>query len=87
MKIREGFILRKIGDDIIVVPVGKASADFHGMIKLNNTAAAIWECIAEGKNEDEIVATLLDKYEVSDDDARKAVKATVDTLSKAGVLG
>ena len=86
MKIREGFILRKIGDDIIVVPVGKASADFHGMIKLNNTAADIWKCIAEGKGEDEIVATLLDKYDVSDDDARKAVKATIDTLNKAGVL-
>ncbi len=86
MKIREGFILRKIGDDIIVVPVGKASADFHGMIKLNNTAAAIWECIAEGKNEDEIVASLLDKYDVSKENAINAVRNTVDTLSKAGVL-
>ncbi len=86
MKIREGFILRKIGEDIIVVPVGKASADFHGMIKLNNTAADIWECLANEKNENEIVDFLLEKYDVSQEDAIRAVKSTVETLEKAGVL-
>ncbi len=86
MKIREGFILRRIGDDIIVVPVGKASADFHGMIKLNSTAADIWECLAKGLNEDEIVSAMLEKYDVTESDAQKAVSSTIDTLKNAGVL-
>lgn len=86
MKIREGFILRKIGDDIIVVPVGKASADFHGMIKLNSTAADIWECLAKEMDTDKIIGVLLEKYDVSEEDARKAVLSTVDILESAGVL-
>ena len=35
MKIKEGFMLRNVADNYIVVPVGKASLEFKGLINLN----------------------------------------------------
>ena len=37
MKIKDGFMLRKVGGQNVVVAVGKASRDFNGIIRLNDT--------------------------------------------------
>lgn len=37
MKIKKGFVVRKVAGENIVVPVGGMSKTFHGMIKLNDT--------------------------------------------------
>lgn len=42
MKIKEGFIIRQVGGENIVVPIGKTGKDFHGMIKLNDSGAFLW---------------------------------------------
>ena len=39
MKIKKGFVLRKVGGESVVVPVGEMSKQFHGMINLNETGA------------------------------------------------
>ena len=45
MKIRNGFMLRKVGGQNVVVAVGAASRDFNGIIKLNETGAFLWELL------------------------------------------
>ena len=42
IKIKEGFLLRKVAGDHVVVPVGEAGKVFHGMIRLNDTGAFLW---------------------------------------------
>ena len=42
MKIKQGFVVRKVGDSHVVVPVGELSKTFHGMINLNETGAFLW---------------------------------------------
>ena len=37
MKIKKGFVVRKVAGENIVVLVGGMSKTFHGMIKLNDT--------------------------------------------------
>ena len=37
MKIKKGFVLRVVGGENVVVPVGEMSKKFHGMINLNET--------------------------------------------------
>lgn len=37
MKIRKGFILRKVGEQNVVVAVGEASRSFNGIIRLNDS--------------------------------------------------
>ena len=37
MKIKNGFVLRDVGGQAVVIAVGEASKTFHGMINLNAT--------------------------------------------------
>jgi len=46
MKIKEGFVIRKAAGKYVAVATGKASREFHGMVKLNETGKTIWEGIA-----------------------------------------
>lgn len=39
MKLKDGFIITKNGNDYIAVAAGEAGKAFNGMIKMNGTAA------------------------------------------------
>ncbi len=82
MKIKKGFIIRKVGDENIVVPVGEASKNFHGMVKLNESGAFLWKFFTENHSEEEAVAALLSEYDVEKDVAERDVKAFVEVLTK-----
>ena len=41
MKIKKGFVVRKVGGECVAVPVGEMSKNFHGMINLNGTGAIL----------------------------------------------
>lgn len=80
MKIKEGFFLHRVDGENIVIAVGKASAGFHGVIKLNDTCADIWRAFEDGKSEAEAVNMLTEKYDVDKE------KATADVSRVAGIL-
>ena len=86
MRINSGFILRKVGADHVVVAVGEASKTFHGMIKLNDSAAYIWKQIEAGLEPDEIVADLTTNYTVDKDTAQKYINDLVDMMKQNGIL-
>lgn len=54
MKVREGFVLRKVADQYVVVAIGPASRILNGMIKLNETGAFCWDYLLKGISENEL---------------------------------
>ena len=82
MKIKKGFIIRKVGDENIVVPVGEASKNFHGMVKLNESGAFLWKFFTENHTEEEAVDALLSEYDVEKDVAARDEKGFVEVLTK-----
>ena len=48
MKIKEGFILRKVGIQYVVAATGKASENFNGMLRLNESGAFAFRLLQEG---------------------------------------
>ena len=86
MKIKEGFVLRKIAGSNIVVPIGAICVDFNGMITMNDSATFLWEKLAEGADEDQLVAALLAEYEVDEKTARDCVKDYIGKLEEAGCI-
>ena len=63
MKIKKGFVLRVVGNDHVVVPVGEMSKNFHGMINLNETGAFLWRFFSEEHTVEEAIAALCSEYE------------------------
>lgn len=86
MKIKDGFVMREVAGQAIVVATGKASRDFSGMIKLNGTAKDIWQWLSEGKSEDETALLLCQKYEVTNEKAKSDTMAIVEKMRAAGVI-
>lgn len=81
MKIKDGFVLREIAGQTVVIATGEASKTFHGMVKLNGTGRDIWQGLARGLSEDEIAQELVEKYDGVD-----LAKAKEDTASLIGKM-
>ncbi len=62
MKIKKGFIIRKLGAEHMVVAIGQASKEFAGMIKLNETGAFLWNALVNEATEEELMQTQLQTW-------------------------
>jgi methyltransferase-like protein len=86
MKIKKGFVIREVGGENVVVPVGALSKTFHGMINLNETGAFIWERLSNGQSQEEIVKALCEEYEVEEGAAMASVQCFCEKLRAEGML-
>ncbi len=86
MKIKEGFVLREVMGNSVVIATGETSLNFRGMVKLNPTAAEIWKAIEDGKSKKEICSALLDKYEIDAETVENDVEKTIKTLTEQGFI-
>ncbi|MCM1178278.1 MAG: PqqD family protein [Bacteroidales bacterium] len=59
MKIKKGFVLRKMCGENIVTAEGMENINFNKMISLNATAAFLWENLSGKEFDKEIMAELL----------------------------
>ena len=84
MKIKKGFVLRVVGGENVVVPVGEMSKIFHGMINLNETGAVMWKFFSEEHTLEEGVQALCGEYDVEEERARIDVQKFMDTVLKNG---
>lgn len=75
MRIKDGFELREICGEHVILSHGMDNIDFSKIISLNETAAFLWK-EAVGKeeiSEEELTATLLEAYEVDEETARRCL--------------
>ena len=85
LKLDKEYVLRQIGDDYVIVPVGKAALDFNGMITVNETGAFLWEELVKGTNKGELLRTLMDNYEVTQEEAERDIDEFLDVLYKNNI--
>lgn len=88
----EGFRLRKLGNEYILVGESMALINFNKMITLNETAAFLWEQ-AERLTKDHgafdagaLCKALCDEYEVAPEQAMTDVDNTLSAWREAGVI-
>ena len=85
MKIRDGYIVRKIGSKFYAVSVSQVSAG-GGMIALNETGAYIWDLMKDETDADTVAKALAEHYEIDLDTAKKDTEAFIGMLSEVGAL-
>ena len=86
MKIKKGFVMRKVAGNAVVIATGEASKNFHGMVRLNATGADIWQGVADGLDENAIADRLVSIYEVDREKAYEDVISTVAKMKEAGFI-
>lgn len=86
MKLREGFMLKKILDDYIVVPTGNNIVDFAVAVSLNETGAFLWNQLVDEKTIEELAQNLAAEYGVETNEVMQDVVDFVEMLKNNNFL-
>lgn len=85
MKLKDGFILRTVAGETVVLPTAGVT-NFDMMITLNDTGRFLWERLTVGAEKEELVKALLVEYDVTEDVAAKSVDAFTARLKELDFL-
>lgn len=86
MKIKEGFALRKVADEYIVMPTGKNIAKFDGAVVLNEVSAFIFEQMTNPISKEDLLIALLNEYEVEKETASRDIDALLLKFDEMGII-
>ena len=84
MKINNDFIAHEDGDSKLLVSTG--ATKFSGLVRSHGSAGFIISCLENDTTEDEIVAKMLEYYDVSEEIARHDVQKIVGKLKQIGAI-
>ena len=86
MKLKDGYILREIAGDAVLIPVGRNALEFNGIIALNPVSADIWKWIQDGCSKEELLESILEEYDVSRTVAKDDLDAFLEQLRQLNIL-
>ena len=79
MKLKDGFVLGEIAGECVVLTSGD-QLDLNIMTTLNETGRFLWEHLQEEPTVEKVVDAVLAEYDVSREDATRAVEGFVKKL-------
>ena len=85
MKIKKGFVIQEVAGQWVAVATGAAAMEFKGIVKLNATAAHVWRGLEQGLTREQIVTSVVETYDVSEQTAAEDVDALCQQLVQAGI--
>lgn len=74
-------VTKKTGKEYVLVPLAENIADMNSLYTLNETGAFIWEQIDGKKNVGEIIAALMEEYDIDEKTAFGDVLQFMENLS------
>lgn len=86
LKRNDDFLLRRVGEANILVPLRQKVVNLQGVITLNETGAFIWELLKEERTPDELAEALVEEFDVEFDQAKKDVEEFLKQLKELGAL-
>ena len=86
MRTNENYVLREIDEESILIPIGEASEHLNGMIHLTPTAAFICKEVDNSNSLEEIIQKLMEKYEVTEEIAKRDVYGFLTELYKRNMV-
>lgn len=86
MKIKEGFVLRNVVDEFIVMPTGDNIAKFEGAVVLNEVSAFIFKQLENPVSRDDLLTAMLNEYDVDEATAAADLDTLLEKFAEMGVL-
>lgn len=86
MRLRYSFETMELDDRLVAVPVGDHANEFHGVVKLNEVAAFIFELLKDDTTEEAIVDALEKEFDASRSTLAADAKKCIESFSEKGLL-
>ena len=88
MKIKNGFVLEKVGTGYLAVAVGERARDFSGLVRMNGTGAFLWDLLTKSDmTREELLGKVMAEYEgVTEEQALKDITAFEEKLRENGII-
>jgi len=86
LKIKDGFVLKNIADNYVIVAVGEGNVDFNSMITTNETGAFLWEILEKGATKEDLVKAVLAEYDADEAIVTADVDRFIQKLSEKSIL-
>ena len=86
MKIKDGFVLRNVVDEFIVMPTGENIAKFDGAVVLNEVSAFVFEQMKRPVSREDLLIAVLNEFEVDEVTAKADLDALLDKLTEMGLI-
>ena len=86
MKAKQGFVLRNVVDEYILMPTGDNIGKFNGTVLLNEVSALVWEKLQNPISREDLLKAILDEFEVEKAVAAADLDALLAKLKEYGVI-
>lgn len=86
MHLRYQYETMKIVDMVVAVPVGDGTENVKSILKLNRTAATIFDLLKEETSEEQIVETLMKQFDVSRETLMRDVHLYIEEFRKRNLI-
>ncbi len=82
----ESFVYRNIAGESILVPIRQHVADLQSIYVLNSVGAFIWDCLDGQRSVLQIKQSLLDTFDVTDEEGKADMVAFLKQLIGIGAI-
>lgn len=86
MKAKDGFVLRNVVDEYMIMPTGTNIGEFDGAVVLNEVSAFLWEKLQSSVTREELLNALLEEYDVPKDIAERDLDALLKRFDEYGLI-
>lgn len=86
MKAKDGFVMRTIVDEYMIMPTGANISRFDGTVVLNAVSAFLWEKLQTPTTRTELLNALLEEYDVPKETAEKDLDALLQRFAEYGLI-
>ena len=86
MKAKDGFVLRNIMDEFVLMPTGENINQFNGTVLFNAQAAFLWEKLQNPVSREDLLSAMLDEYDVDEPTAARDLDAALEKFKTLGLI-
>ena len=79
-------VTRAIAGETLIVPIARGTADLESIFTLNAVGSRVWQLLERPIAPAEVVASIVEEFDVSADEAAQDVSAFLESLRAAGLI-
>jgi hypothetical protein len=82
----ENVVVRKVGDDVVVVPIRHNVGDLDSVYTFNEVAAKVWSLLDGERMSGDVLEAVCGEFDVSRDVAEQDLAELFASLEEAGLI-